>query len=170
MFDGNLDGARAALMTLQKKMAAYEHAVGLLYYDGATTAPKETAENRAVTISILTEEMYRFSTSEKTVELLTFLDSRKDELDAKEKRMVHLLIKDLRELEKIPMEEYVAYQELLVRADDVWHRAKEASDFELFRPLLEEIFATAKRFAGYVAPEKAPYDYLLNNYEEGLTQ
>ena len=50
MFDGNLDGARAALMTLQKKMAAYEHAVGLLYYDGATTAPKETAENRAVTI------------------------------------------------------------------------------------------------------------------------
>ena len=62
-------------------------------------------------------------------------------------------------MQKIPMEEYVAYEELLVRADDVWHTAKETSDFALFEPLLAEIVETNIRFAGYCAPEKAAYDY-----------
>lgn len=67
------------------------------------------------------------------------------------------------------MEEYVAYQQLLVEADDVWHTAKETNDFALFCPLLEKIFETERRFAGYCAPEMNPYNYCLNKYEEGLT-
>ena len=160
--------AKEKLMRLQRKIAAYDHAEGLIYYDGNTTAPKDTAENRAATLSVLSEESYRLATSEETVTLLEYLDGEKDALDAATRRMVHLLYKDIREMRKIPMEEYVAYQELMVRADDVWHRAKEASDFEAFRPLLEEIFETKRRFAGYVAPEKDPYDWCLNEYEEGL--
>ena len=70
-----LDEARAQLMSLQRKMAAYDHAVGLIYYDGCTYVPKDTAENRAVTMSILSEEIYRQSTSEETFELLEFLDA-----------------------------------------------------------------------------------------------
>ena len=121
--------ARHALMALQRKMAAYDHAVGLIYYDGCTYAPKNTAENRATTMSILSEEIYRQSTSEETVELLEFLDAHKDELSSDERRMVYLLLKDIRDMKKIPPDEYIAYQELLIMADDVWHRAKEDSDF-----------------------------------------
>ena len=84
-----LDEARAQLMALQRKMAAYEHAMGLIYYDGCTTAPKETADNRAVSLSILSEEIYRQSTSDETAELLEFLDSEKDKLSPDEKRMVY---------------------------------------------------------------------------------
>ncbi|MBQ9228047.1 MAG: carboxypeptidase M32 [Eubacterium sp.] len=165
-----LEQARTALMALQKKMAAYEHAIGLLQYDGATTAPKETADNRAVTLSVLSEEIYCLGTSEETVALLAFLDAHKDALNEKEQRMVYLMYKDIRDMQKIPMAEYVAYQELLVKADDVWHRAKEASDFELFRPILEEIFATTKRFALYIEPDKDPYDHQLGEFEEGLNK
>ncbi len=165
-----VNGAREALIRLQGRMAAFTHAVEILYYDGATTAPKATAENRARTMAVLSEEIYRMSTSEETVALLRFLEAHAEELTADENRMVHLLLKDIREMQKIPMDEYVAYQELVVRADDVWHRAKESSDFELFRPLLEEIFAVTKRFAQYAEPKKDPYDYCLNKYEEGLTR
>ena len=87
-----LDEARAQLMALQRKMAAYNHAVGLIYYDGCTYAPKDTAENRATTMSILSEEIYRQSTSEETFELLEFLDAHKEALSADEKRMVRLLL------------------------------------------------------------------------------
>ena len=160
--------ARHALMALQRKMAAYDHAVGLIYYDGCTYAPKNTAENRATTMSILSEEIYRQSTSEETVELLEFLDAHKDELSSDERRMVYLLLKDIRDMKKIPPDEYIAYQELLIMADDVWHRAKEDSDFELFRPYLEQIFDTHKRFAKYIEPDKDPFDHWLNVYEEGL--
>ena len=132
-----LDEAIKSLMALQAKLAAYGHAMGLLFYDGATTAPKGTAANRGQTMSILSEEHYK--------------------------------LKDIRNMQKIPMDEYVAYQQLLVEADDVWHRAKETSDFALFEPVLEKIFETNIRFAHYCAPEKDPYDYWLSEYEDGLT-
>ena len=162
--------AKEALKALQRKMTAYNHAQELIYYDGCTTAPKGTAENRSNSLSVLSEESYKLCTCKETVDLLEFLDAHKDELDEKERRIVFLLLKDIRNLAKIPMDEYVAYQELLVAADDVWHRAKETSDFAMFEPLLKQIFDTNKKFAGYIAPEKDPYDYCLNEYEEGLSK
>jgi carboxypeptidase Taq len=57
----------------------------------------------------------------------------------------------------------------MVEADDVWHKAKEESNFELFRPVLEKIFETTRRFAAYCAPEKEPYNYCLGKFEDGLT-
>jgi len=164
-----LEEAKAKLTALQAKMSAYDHATSLIYYDGVTAAPKKTAENRAQTLGILSEEQYLLATGKDTVELLEYLDARKDELDEREKRMVFLLLKDIRQMQKIPMDEYIAWQRLLVEADDVWHTAKETSDFALFEPLLEKIFETVKRFAGYVAPEKDPYDYWLNEFEEGAS-
>lgn len=164
-----LNQAREALKLWQAKMSAYGHAMALIYYDGATTAPKGTAANRGQTLSILSEESYRLSTCEETVSLLEFLDANRAELPEKEARIVEIAIKDIREMQKIPMEEYVAYQQLLVEADDVWHTAKETNDFALFCPLLEKIFETERRFAGYCAPEMHPYNYCLNKYEEGLT-
>jgi carboxypeptidase Taq len=164
-----LTQAKAALTAWQTKLSAYNHAISLIYYDGATTAPKGTAANRAHTLGILSEECYRLSTDKETVEMLEYLDANQAELSDAEKRIVYLALKDIREMQKIPMEEYVAYQQLLVQADDVWHTAKETNDFALFCPLLEQIFETERKFAAYCAPNMHPYNYCLNKYENGLT-
>ena len=163
-----LKTAKEELKRYQEKCAALEHAMSILYYDGVTTAPRGTAENRARTLAVLSEEEYRLSTSKETGELLSFLDENKAELDEKEKREVELLVKSMNDRKKIPMDEYIAYETLLVEAEDVWHTAKEKSDFALFEPYLTKIFETNIRFAGYLAPEKKPYDYWLNEYEDGL--
>lgn len=165
-----VNSALDELNSIQKKLSALEHAMALIYYDGVTAAPKDTAANRGMTLSVLSEEVYKLSTSADTVELLEFLDSNKEKLDQKQNRTVYLMLKDIREMQKIPMDEYVAFQKLLVEADDIWHKAKEASDFEMFRPYLEQIFEANKKFAGYIAPEKDAYDYCLNKYEEGLNK
>ena len=164
----DLKNARERLAKIQAKHAAYAHALEIISYDGMTTAPKGTAQNRARALSVLTEDIYKMSTSKNTEKLLEALDARKDELTEAEKRQVFLLLKSFRDMKKIPMDEYVAYQVLLVEADDVWHKAKETSDFALFEPYLEKIFETNKRFAGYLDPSKKPYDYWLNEFEEGL--
>lgn len=164
-----LKNACEQLIELQAKLSAFGHAMSLIYYDGATTAPKGTAANRAQTLSILSRESYLLSTGEQTVALLEFLDSRRDELDAQTARTVEVAIKGIREMQKIPMEEFVSYQQLLVEADDAWHTAKETNDFALFCPYLEQIFETERRFATYCAPDIHPYNYCLNKYEEGLT-
>ena len=157
------------LYAWQSKMSAYGHAMSLIYYDGATTAPRGTAQNRAHALSVLSEETYKLSTGEDTLSMLEFLDAHKDELSKKDARIVYLALKDIKEMKKIPMEEYVAFEELMVEADDVWHRAKETSDFDLFCPVLEKIFATTRKFAEYCAPDMLPYNYCLDKYEKGLT-
>lgn len=163
-----LDEARSKMMALQRRIAAYDHAMGLISYDGCTAAPADTASNRAVSLSILSEEIYKQSTSVETVSLLEFLDSQKESLSYDEQRMVHMLLKNIREMKKIPMEEYIAFQELLVKSEDIWERAKNASDFEMFRPCLEELVVYLKKFAKYIHPDMDPYDHYLNENEEGL--
>ena len=163
-----LSKARQDLIKLQQKMAAYEHAMGSINYDGETSAPKGTAANRAQSMGVLTEEVYKISTGDETLSLLEYLDEHKAELDPDEQRMVHVMLKDIRKMKSIPMEEYVEYQRLVVKSQSVWEEAKHNNDFESYRPYLEQIFATVKRFAGYCAPDKDPYDYWLNEYEEGI--
>jgi len=158
------------LYELQKKMGAYNHALALIQYDGETTAPSGTVENREISMSILSEESYKLSTSKETIELLESLDAEKDKLSEEENRMVFLLLKNLNDMRKIPMNEYIEFQQLLVNAGASWHKAKVNNDFESFRPYLEKIFETNKKFAGYLNPDMDPYDYWLNEFEDGANK
>lgn len=164
----DLSEAKILLAALQQKQAAYNHAISLLFYDGDTTAPKATSDNRGRTVEVLSGEIYRLNTGSDTVSLLEYLDAHRDELDPVEKREVEVLLRDIRDMQKIPAEEYSAYQQLLVEAGDVWHTAKEKSDFALFEPYLEKIVAAVRRFAALCAPGEDAYGYWLNKYEEGL--
>ncbi len=155
-----LKEALEKLSKLQAKMKAYDHATALIYYDGVTTAPKGTAANRAQTLSVLSEETYKLSTGADTVELLEYLDAHKDELDEKSARIVFLMLKDIRDMQKIPMEEYIAYQQLIVESEDAWHTAKEKSDFSIFCPLLEKVFEYQKKFAAYFDTRHKPNSFI----------
>ncbi len=164
------ENARRQLLLLQEKMSAYNHAMGLISYDGETTAPAGTAANRAHALGILSEIVYELATGRETVALLEELDCRKEALSQREKRMVYLLLKDIRFMQKIPVSEYVAYEKFIVESQDVWYSAKKNDDFASFMPYLEKMFAYRKRFAGYAAPDADPYDFWLNEYEPGLNK
>lgn len=161
--------ARRKLAELQQKQRAYNHAASLIYYDGVTTAPRGTAANRGQTLSILSGVQYELKAGRETAEILDTLAAHQDRLDAKTCRIVELLQKSLREMRCIPQDEYIAYQTLVNEAGDVWHRAKEENDYAAFEPYLAQIVETNIRFAGYIAPDKHPYDYWLDQYEGVLT-
>ena len=119
-----LNEARAALTALQTKLIAYGHASSLFYVDGTTIAPKDSAEHRQKTLSILGEESYKLSTSKETEELLEFLDAHKEELTQEEARIVYLMLKDFRNTKKIPADEYLEMRKVMVKSGAVWHEAK----------------------------------------------
>ena len=75
-----LEQAREKLTDLQKAVAAYQHALGLLFFDGATTAPRGTAANRGRTMSVLSQALYQLNTRPDTVELLAFLEENRGQL------------------------------------------------------------------------------------------
>lgn len=162
-----LNEALQQLEVLQKKMYAYNTALSSLYLDSVTTAPGDTAEGRGVAMGILAGEAQKLITDPQVGSLLEFLSSHSSELTFPQKRQVEELKRDYGQMTRIPADEYMEYTMLTNEASDVWHRAKETDDFELFRPVLEKLVEFNKKFAGYYDSTKKPYDALLNEYERG---
>ncbi len=163
-----LNTALEQLKDLQMKQYAYGCAEAALYLDGVTVAPRDTSEGRGVALGILAGESHKLFSDPKVGELLEFLTAHAEELEFSQRRQVEELLRGYRQISRIPADEYMEYAVLTNEASDVWHRAKEESDFELFRPVLEKLVAFNRKFAGYYDSTKAPYDALLNEYERGV--
>ena len=157
-----------ALKKLQKLMAAYNHVLGVTYLDAATAAPKGTYEGRGQTMAVMSQITYDLTAAESNGEMLDYLEAHKAELDPQTLREVEAFRKEYDRIHRIPAEEYVAYSVLLNDAQAVWEKAKNENDYAAFAPYLEKIVAYNAKFAKWYNPDMAPYDALLNEYEEGL--
>ena len=152
----------------EAKHAAFTHAMGILQYDQETVAPEESGEGRGRTMGMLGGLDYELMTDEKMKAAVDELLEDEDSLDDYEKREAKLLKKGIKELSAIPQDEYVEFIVLVDAAQVAWRKAKLSNDFELFAPYLEKIVATNIKFAGYYNSELAPYDALIDRYEEGM--
>ena len=161
-----------ALKIYREKIAAMKalgHAMGVLQYDGATVAPAESAEGRGKTLAYLSGRSYEIETGPELKEAAQYLKAHADDLDPQDRREIEVFLRESEFTASIPQEEYVGYVELLNRADTVWHKAKQDSDFPAFAPIVKEIFEINVRFARYYKPDQNPYDTQLSRYERGLT-
>ena len=152
----------------QGTMAAYGHAMSAIYHDASTAAPKASFEGRGKTMGVLSEITYNLETAPEVGELLTYLEANLNELDEQTRREVEVLRKGYDQTKRIPAEEYIAYSVLMNDAQAIWEKAKVENDFDLFAPYLEKIVDFNRKFAGYYNADLAPYDALLNEYEEGM--
>lgn len=164
----DLKEALQRLGELQTRLYAYNCASSSLYLDGVTVAPRDTSQGRGVALGVLAGESHKLLADPRTGELLDFLTEHREELDLPQRRQTEELRRSYKQLSRIPADEYMAYAVLTNEASDVWHRAKEQSDFSLFRPVLEKLVAYNIKFAGYYDSTKAPYDALLSEYERGV--
>ncbi len=159
-----------------KKLKEYEnlsfainHAAGVLYYDGATAAPRGSAVVRGKTMSELSRIVYELTTDPETVEALETLNGNRGQLDMITRRKVDELYRDYDRTRRIPIDEFVEYEKLRSDSDAVWHKAKEDDDYAAFEPYLQRMFDMTKRIALYMEPDKPPYDAMLDMFERGLT-
>lgn len=153
------------------RIGSYNEAVGLMYWDLRTGAPRKGAEKRAETIGLLSTEAFKLGTSD---EMGTYLESFTQEsflsqLDAVDRRLVETVKKEYDLNRKVPAEEFQAYTILTSKSETKWEDAKESGDFESFEPFLSEIVATLRKFIGYWGAKDTPYDTLLDMYEPDLT-
>ena len=164
----NFNEALSAFKKHQQLMAAYGHVLGVTYLDAATAAPKGSYAGRGQAMGVLSQITYDLSADPKNAEILAVLEANAEELDPQTRREVEVARKGYDQIRRIPAEEYVAYSVMLNDAEAIWEKAKNASDFSLFAPYLQQIVDYNRKFAGYYDPNKAPYDALLNEFEEGL--
>ena len=98
------DELKKKLDFFQKKMSAYNYALSLIYYDGATGAPPGTAKNRGAATGVLSEEMYKLSTDSELTDTLLALEKNIGSLDEVTKRRAELELKNLERIKKIPLD------------------------------------------------------------------
>ena len=158
------------LKDLQYKLHGYNHAMGVLNYDSETVAPRLSGEGRGETMGMLSQVSYELLINDKVRDMLEELKERSAELDGQTRREAEEMYRRYRNNTCVPVEEVVAYTKLVNKATVVWHDAKEKDDYGSFRPCLENLVETNKRFAGYRDSSKKPYDVLLDDFEPGIDQ
>ena len=151
-----------------KKMMAYNEAIGLMYWDMRTGAPKQGMEQRSEVIGMISSEVFRMSTSEEMAAYIAKLSSRENLSEVTLKTLEECK-KDYDRNKKIPAEEYTEYVILQSKAESIWEDAKASSDFEMFQPYLEKLVEMNKRFISYWGYEGNKYNTLLDMYEPGVT-
>jgi len=157
------------LQKLGKTYMAYTHALGVMELDAATAAPSGSWEGRGVTSGILSEVMYNLIADPDNGKLISYLKEHADQLNEVQLRELEVLEKQYLQMNRIPAEEYVAFNVLKNDAQANWEKAKNSNDFSVFQPYLEKIVEYQRKFAGYYNAAIPAYDALLNEYEEGMT-
>ncbi len=148
---------------------AYNHVIGVLYYDQETAAPKNASMGFASTMGIMSEITYKLMVNDEHIEVIELLYAHRDELDLITRREVEEEYRELAYMKNIPMDEYTEYNVVLAEARDKWVEAKNKNDYSIFEPLLAKIIGFNIKFAQYQHSELCPYDYWLNEYEKGAS-
>ena len=165
----SLEQALKQLNKLGKTYSAYVHALGIIELDAATAAPSGSWAGRGETTAILSQVMYDLIANPENGELISYLKESADQLTSLQIRELEVLEKQYLQMNRIPAEEYVAFNVLKNDAQVNWERAKNTSDFSIFQPYLEKIVEFQRKFSGYYNASIPAYDALLNEYEEGMT-
>ncbi|RBP89050.1 carboxypeptidase Taq [Cytobacillus firmus] len=151
-----------------KKMTAYNEAIGLMYWDMRTGAPKQGLEQRSEVIGMISSEVFKMSTSEEMAAYIAKLSGQENLTEVTLKTLEECK-KDYDRNKKIPAEEYTEYVILQSKSESIWEDAKSRSDFEMFQPYLEKLVEMNKRFISYWGYGGNKYNTLLDMYEPGVT-
>ncbi len=154
-----------------KKMGAYKEALGLIYWDLRTGAPKKGVDQRSEVIGLLSSEVFKMSTSEEMAAYIANLTNvnHHNELSEMTKKTVAECKKEYDRNKKIPAEEYKEFVILQSKSEAVWEEAKDVLNFSLFQPYLEKIVEMTKKFITYWGYKENKYNTLLDMYEPGIT-
>lgn len=166
-----LEEKLSAFRALIQKIKSYEEALGVMYWDLRTGAPRKGVDGRAEVIGVLSTEMFRLTVSDEMNAYLNefTLPEVYAQLDDINRKIVKECKKEYDRSKKIPPEKYQEYVVLTSQAESVWEQAKQESDFSLFRPYLEKIVKYNQEFIELWGYEGNKYNTLLDMYEPGLT-
>lgn len=155
------------LRALEKQLYAYLYAMTVIDFDAETVAPEGSADGRAEATEVLSRASFDLLVNDGTAALLK--EAAADAETEQERAEVRNLQRRYDEIARIPADEYAAFTKLCSQSVPAWTKAKRTNDFSLFAPYLEKLIAARRAQARYFAPDRDPYEVLLDRYEKGLT-
>ncbi len=150
----------------KNKLAAYRYATGSMYFDQATYAPKDGALYANEMLSIISGESFAYSTDPDNLKKIETLYEKTE--DPELKKEIGLRLHELHQISSLPKEVYIDFEKAKANSQRCWEQAKAENNYEIFKPHLIDLIKKKKEMLKYFNYECSDYDYLLNQYQEGM--
>jgi carboxypeptidase Taq len=143
----------------------------ILSWDLSVWMPASGAKARALQLATLEAVSHDRFVDDRIGELLDELEPYAASLpaDADDACLVRITRRDWERSRRVPVELQAELAQTGAEAYEAWVRARDVSDFAVFRPWLEEMLELRRRYVECFAPYEDPYDVLLDDYEPGMT-
>src|SRR5690348_2396569 len=165
-----MEGRYAELVRRLNEVQDIAGAAGVLGWDQRTKMPEAGAGARADQLSTLTRLAFERFTADEIGALLDELDDwgKSLDYDSVEASLLRMTRRDYEKARRVPLELRAEIARTAALSEPVWREARRNSDFELFRPHLEQAAELKKRYTECFQPVDEPYDALLDDYEPGM--
>lgn len=165
-----IDDAFNELTTLVQRAHTLGNIGELLGWDEQVNLPPGAAEQRAAQHAVLAEIHHAAASNPRLGALLATLEADgAANRDPSRQAVIAEARRDYDRATKLPAD-FVREKAMQgSRGFHAWVRAKKEDDFAGYAPVLEKNIAFARREAGYLGWDAAPYDYLLDLHDPGMT-
>ncbi len=145
-------------------------AAALLEWDQQTYMPPGGAEARGNQLATLNRLAHQKFTSDEVGALIEDLkhEFASADPDSDEARLLRVVARDYEKATRVPSEFVSEFSQVTSRAHESWVRAKQESDFSIFRPDLERVVEMRRQYVTFFPPSDHPYDVLLDDFEPGM--
>jgi len=144
-------------------------AAAVLGWDQETYMPDGAVVGRSEQMATLSALIHNFMTNDAAKAAVAAVKSNLDSMPERERRVVEVFIRDHDRAVQLPVELVEEQTRVASLAQDAWKRAKNASDFSIFAPLLQRTVELKRQEVALLGASEHPYDLLLDLYEPGLT-
>ena len=161
--------AFSKLRAYVREIREIESAAALAHWDQRTYMPERGLEARARMVGRLERLAFERLVAPELDRILAEAEASLDEASDVDRALVRHWRREHDRKRAIPPDLHQKFVEACCRAEAIWERARERSDFELFRPHLEQVVELVREIAELLGYEESPYDALLEEYEPGMT-
>src|SRR5688500_17129234 len=142
----------------------------MLFWDQTVMMPPGGGAVRGQQLTTLDRIAHQKFVSDEIGELLDGLAGYEEQLDydSDEASLIRTTRRDWEKARRVPAELAAEMTGAAAEAHDVWAKAREENDYELFLPHLERAVELKRRYVDCFDGYDEPYDVLLDDFEPGM--
>ena len=141
----------------------------LLGWDEQVNLPPKSVDQRAAQRSALAGVHHAAASDPRVGELLASLEKDPASLNDDQRVVLYWARRDYDRVTKLPADFVREKAEQGSRGYHAWKQAREEADFSIYAPVLAKNLELAKREAAYLNHGDAPYDYMIDRHDPGMT-
>ncbi|KPK66461.1 MAG: peptidase M32 [Gemmatimonas sp. SG8_38_2] len=147
-----------------------EHVQAMLFWDEATMMPMGGGPARAEALAALAGVLHERRAAPELGDLLADADASQDGLAPWQRANLHQMRRNWRQATALPADLVTASQLAATTCEQTWRRCRPEQDWATVEPLLKNVIRLNREVAVRLGELEglAPYEALMDSYEEGL--